>query len=90
MTIVPDRHGSGTNALLIAPPAALAPSFGPGSFERHRRGAERAGVAFAVAHPASLLLDIDTGEDLDALRARLAATDGLATRTRAGTSSCPT
>jgi len=83
VTIVPDRHGSGTNALLIAPPAARAPSFGPDSFERHRRGAEQAGIAFAVAHPASLLLDIDTGEDLDALRRRLAATDGLATRTRA-------
>src|SRR4051795_13373780 len=32
LTIVADRHGSGTNALLIAPPLAMAPSFGPGSF----------------------------------------------------------
>ena len=35
LTIVPDRHGEGTNALLIAPPDAFDPSFGPGSLERH-------------------------------------------------------
>ena len=36
VVIVPDRHGTGTNGLLLAPPDAIAPSFGPGSFERHR------------------------------------------------------
>src|SRR3954469_16091576 len=35
VVIVPDRHGSGTNALLIDPPDALAPAFGVGSFARH-------------------------------------------------------
>src|SRR3954462_2197730 len=30
--IVPDRHGTGTNALLLAPPTAIAPAFGPGPF----------------------------------------------------------
>ena len=35
VAIVPDRHGTGTNALLLAPPDAIEPSFGPGSFERH-------------------------------------------------------
>ena len=33
--VVPDRHGAGTNALLISPPRAIDPSFGPGSRERH-------------------------------------------------------
>ena len=33
--IVPDRHGTGTNALLLTPPDSLAPAFGPGSCERH-------------------------------------------------------
>src|SRR5579875_1473324 len=31
--IVPDRHGTGTNALLLTPPAAMTPSFGEGSHE---------------------------------------------------------
>ena len=82
VTVVPDRHGTGTNALLIAPPDALAPSFGPGSFERHRRDALRTGVTLEVARPASLLLDIDTAEDLAALRDRLGGAQGLAGFTR--------
>ena len=36
VVIVPDRHGTGTNGLLLAPPDAIAPSFGPGSRARHR------------------------------------------------------
>ena len=37
VVIVPDRHGTGTNALLLTPPDAIAPSFGPGSRERHEQ-----------------------------------------------------
>ena len=48
VTIVPDRHGTGTNALLLDPPDAIAPSFGPGSFERHRQAAEAAGAELLV------------------------------------------
>ncbi len=70
--IVPDRHGTGTNGLLLTPPGAIAPSFGPDSCERHRQLAQAAGVACRVERLASLLLDIDTGEDLAALRERLA------------------
>lgn len=71
IAIVPDRHGTGTNGLLLAPPDAIAPSFGPGSCERHQALALQAGVNYRIERPASLLLDIDTGEDLTALRARL-------------------
>ena len=39
--VVPDRHGTGTNALLLAPPDAIEPSFGPGSLERHLAAAAR-------------------------------------------------
>jgi 2-phospho-L-lactate guanylyltransferase len=83
VTIVPDRHGTGTNALLIAPPLALAPSFGPDSFARHVANARAVGVAVAVAELPSLGLDIDTPGDLAALRAALAALPDAAPGTRA-------
>ncbi|HVR04847.1 MAG TPA: 2-phospho-L-lactate guanylyltransferase [Solirubrobacteraceae bacterium] len=83
VVIVPDRHGTGTNGLLLAPPEAIAPSFGPGSCERHRELARAAGASCRVACPASLLLDVDTGEDLAVLRERLAGERERAPRTRA-------
>jgi 2-phospho-L-lactate guanylyltransferase len=83
VVIVPDRHGLGTNGLLLAPPDAIAASFGPGSCARHRALAASAGVSCRVVRPASLLLDIDTGEDLAALRERLQASGAAAGRTRA-------
>lgn len=83
VAIVPDRHGTGTNGLLLSPPDAILPSFGPGSCERHRELARTAGVACRMEHPQSLLLDIDTGADLDALRERLAGETVRAPRTRA-------
>ena len=81
--IVPDRHGSGTNALLIAPPDAIEPSFGPGSFARHAARGAAAGAVVRVAQAPSLELDVDTPGDLAALRAALAARPGAAPRTRA-------
>jgi 2-phospho-L-lactate/phosphoenolpyruvate guanylyltransferase len=71
VVIVPDRHGTGTNGLLLTPPGAIPPSFGPGSCERHLQLARAAGVAVRVERLPSLLLDIDTGADLDVLRERL-------------------
>jgi 2-phospho-L-lactate/phosphoenolpyruvate guanylyltransferase len=82
LVIVPDRHGSGTNALLLNPPDAIEPSFGPGSRERHERAAEEAGVRWAVEEPPSLVLDVDTPEDLTALDGRLHEVHGKASRTR--------
>jgi 2-phospho-L-lactate guanylyltransferase len=83
VVIVPDRHGAGTNGLLLTPPDAIAPSFGPDSCDRHRALARAAGVACRLQRIPSLLLDIDTGADLDVLRARLAAHPARATHTRA-------
>jgi 2-phospho-L-lactate guanylyltransferase len=83
VVIVPDRHGTGTNGLLLTPPDVLSPSFGPDSCKRHRELAGAAGVACRLARPASLLLDIDTGDDLAALRERLAGERIRAPRTRA-------
>jgi 2-phospho-L-lactate guanylyltransferase len=83
VVIVPDRHGSGTNALLIAPPGTLTPAFGPGSFARHAALAQAAGATVRVGRLPSLELDVDTPGDLAALRAALAAGHGAAPRTRA-------
>lgn len=65
--IVPDRHGTGTNALVLTPPGALAPSFGPGSCERNAGEARAGGVSAEVVEIPSLATDVDTPEDLDAL-----------------------
>jgi 2-phospho-L-lactate guanylyltransferase len=83
VVIVPDRHGAGTNGLLLAPPGAISPSFGPDSRERHTALALAAGIAARVEQPPSLLLDIDTGADLAVLRDRLAGERIRAPRTRA-------
>ncbi len=82
VVIVPDRHGEGTNALLLAPPDAIAPSFGPGSRARHEQAAAAAGARWRIAEPRSLVLDVDTAEDLAALRAALDARTGGAAHTR--------
>jgi 2-phospho-L-lactate guanylyltransferase len=83
VVIVPDRHGTGTNGLLLTPPDAIEPSFGPDSCERHVALALAAGVAPRVQRPQSLLLDIDTGADLTALRELLSGLSARAPRTRA-------
>lgn len=83
VVIVPDRHATGTNGLLLTPPDVIRPSFGPGSCARHRELAGAAGAHCRVAELASLLLDVDTGEDLLALRERLSAHARGAERTRA-------
>jgi len=79
---VPDRHGTGTNAVVLSPPDALAPSFGPDSLERHARGAEAAGLAYRVDEVESLLYDVDTPEDLTELRGVLDSRRRLAPMTR--------
>lgn len=80
--IVPDRHGSGTNALLLSPPGVFSPAFGPGSRERHEQAAREAGLSTETVTVSSLALDVDTPEDLAAVRAALAARRGGAAHTR--------
>jgi 2-phospho-L-lactate/phosphoenolpyruvate guanylyltransferase len=83
VVIVPDRHGSGTNALLLSPPGVVAPSFGAGSFARHAALAAAAGATVKVCELPSLGLDVDTPDDLAALRAALEQRPDTAARTRA-------
>jgi 2-phospho-L-lactate/phosphoenolpyruvate guanylyltransferase len=82
VSIVPDRHGTGTNALVLAPPDAIEPSFGPGSRARHVAAAEAAGLPHAVEEVPTLMLDVDTGEDLAVLAGKLEARRGEAPSTR--------
>ncbi|MBS1886735.1 MAG: 2-phospho-L-lactate guanylyltransferase [Actinobacteria bacterium] len=67
VAVIPDRHGTGTNALVLAPPDAIEPSFGEGSKERHIAAARAAGVPYAVEELPSLGLDLDTPGDIVAL-----------------------
>lgn len=80
--VIPDRHGTGTNGLLLSPPRAIEPSFGAGSCKRHLALAKAAGVRSEVARVSSLLLDIDTSDDLEMLRERLCSERIGAPRTR--------
>ncbi len=79
--IVPDRHGTGTNALALSPPDAIVPAFGEGSCARHVAAAREAGIAFAVEELPSLGLDLDTPADVIALTRELASRPGRARRT---------
>src|SRR3954468_17020486 len=72
VVIVPDRHGQGTNALLLTPPGVLAPAFGPGSLARHAALARAAAASVKVCELPTLCLDVDTPDDLAALRRALA------------------
>jgi 2-phospho-L-lactate guanylyltransferase len=64
LTMVPAADGDGTNALLISPPAAITPAFGPGSFLAHLAQALARRIDVRVLHLAGLALDIDRPQDL--------------------------
>jgi 2-phospho-L-lactate/phosphoenolpyruvate guanylyltransferase len=72
VAVIPDRHGTGTNGLLLSPPDVIRPGFGEGSRERHVERGRSAGHEVAVESLPSLALDLDTPDDLDALAVRLA------------------
>lgn len=79
--IVPDRHGTGTNALALSPPDAITPAFGEGSCNRHVALARDAGIAFGIEELTSLGLDLDTPADVIALARELEERPGRAKRT---------
>jgi 2-phospho-L-lactate guanylyltransferase len=80
--LVPDRHGTGTNGVVMAPVDAIAPSFGPGSLARHEAAARDSGLTWAVDPVPSLVLDVDTPDDLEATTRALEARPGGAPATR--------
>lgn len=73
VAVIPDRMGTGTNALLLTPPDAIAPAFGQGSRERHLEIGRAAGRTTAAVDVPTLALDIDTHDDLLELAERLGA-----------------
>jgi 2-phospho-L-lactate/phosphoenolpyruvate guanylyltransferase len=76
VAIVPDRHGRGTNGLLLAPPGVIDFAFGGDSREAHRHAAAAA-CTRVVELDGPLALDVDTPEDLLLVQAgELGATDG--------------
>lgn len=79
--VVPDRHGTGTNALLLCPPNAIVPAFGEGSRDRHVEAARQAGVPFGIEELSSIELDLDTPADVIALTRELERQKGRAKRT---------
>lgn len=68
----PDRHGLGTNALLLAPPDALPFAFGEQSLARHRAAALDRGLHTRWYDSPGTALDLDTPADLLALDRLLA------------------
>lgn len=71
VAVVPDRMGSGTNGLLLMPPDAIGPSFGPDSRKRHKAIGRAAGRTTAVIEVPCLALDLDTEDDLLELAERV-------------------
>jgi 2-phospho-L-lactate/phosphoenolpyruvate guanylyltransferase len=63
VVLVPDRHGRGTNALLLDPPDVIDPAFGGDSRTGHAWLASSADAAYAEVRDV-LGLDVDTPEDL--------------------------
>ena len=63
VVVVPDRHGRGTNALLLSPPDAIQFAFGNDSRAAHQAAARAAG-ALSLEVDGPLSLDLDLPEDL--------------------------
>ncbi len=60
--LAPDRHHLGTNALLT-PAQPFGYQFGPGSFYRHRREAQRQRLAVRLLYAPGLQFDLDSPAD---------------------------
>ena len=68
IVIAPDRHGKGTNALLISPSGLIDYDFGENSFEKHCELARQAGARLEIVDLPTLGLDLDLPEDLELIR----------------------
>lgn len=64
IVLVPAHDGLGTNAIYSAPPGAIDPDFGLGSFQRHVAAAQLRGITPLILRDARLGHDVDEPRDL--------------------------
>ena len=64
VTLVPDRHGDGTNILCVPTAAGFRFAYGSGSFRRHVAEAQRLALPTRIVHDDALAWDVDTSADL--------------------------
>ena len=65
MTLVPDRHGDGTNVASIPTGVGFTFAYGPGSFRAHRAEATRLGLTLRLVADTRLGWDVDVPADLE-------------------------
>jgi len=70
MVLAPDKHGSGTNALIVDARCHGEFRFGEGSFMKHQEWAATRGWSVSVVARPALAFDLDTPEDLAAWSGR--------------------
>lgn len=75
VALVTDRHGLGTNVLLVSPPTLIETAFGGSSRREHERRALAAAARY-VELDSPLSLDVDTAADLVAAEAALGSLHG--------------
>ena len=64
VTLVPSHGGTGTNAMVLRPPRAIAAQLGPDSLRLHQHQADENGLEGQVVPVAALAVDVDRPEDL--------------------------
>lgn len=64
VTLVPDRHGDGTNVACVPAGAGFTFAYGAGSFTAHRAEAARLGLAARLVPDVALGWDVDVPADL--------------------------
>jgi 2-phospho-L-lactate/phosphoenolpyruvate guanylyltransferase len=69
VTLAPSHDSNGTNGLILAPPNAIEPCYGPGSYLQHLSQAMARRVDVNVVHLEGLARDIDEPSDLALLLA---------------------
>jgi 2-phospho-L-lactate guanylyltransferase len=80
ITLVPDRHGNGTNVIALPADAGFRFSYGPGSFARHRAEAERLGLPLRVLDRPDLAYDVDEPADVVPVATSGVANSGMTPR----------